>query len=161
MVIEYRSKGNMIIYFQYCYKNLLLYFLTNLPHIFKAAIHFKPEPLQQPNTFSYEEVSICIKEMVKEKKKTVSPTGSRTRAAQVTTRNPNRWTIRDFVVRVISQYYYLYALLVCQYWKVHNFYQFFFFQLNFTRVSPQESAFLHTHSARHLGSAFFTLHRNL
>ena len=160
MVIEYRCRGNMIIPFQYFYKNLLLYFLTNLPHVFKAEIHFKPEPLQQPNTCSYKEVSICIKEMVKKKKNTVSPTGSRTRAAWVKTRNPNCQIIWDFVVCVIRQYYYFYALLVCQCWKVHNFYQFFFFQLNFTRVSPQESAFLHTHSARHSGSAFFTLYRN-
>ena len=40
--------------------------------------------------------------MVKKKKKTVSHAGSRTRAAWVATRNPNRWTMWDFVVCVIS-----------------------------------------------------------
>ena len=127
MVIEYRSRGNMIIYFQYLFKNLLLYFFNN---------------------FASKRFQYVLKKWLKRKRKqfpmpAVEP-------------GPPGWQPGILIAGPCGIL--LYALLVCQYWKlVHNFYQFFFFQLDFTRVSPQESAFLHTHSARHSGSLFHPL----
>ena len=105
MVIEYRSRRNMIIYFStFLNQKLLLNLSTNLPHIFKAPIN----PFSSWTTsvakyiFVQRGFNIYLKKGLKEIENNFPlPESNPGRLGK--TRNPNRYTILDFVLCVICK----------------------------------------------------------